>query len=94
MTVARTLRPAAKIQGDFLPETRHLQSLPDTVQRFYTLHQSLQDFHQPLHGLIRRLKEFLQRLPNHTETATMPAAPLVTFLTFGYQLSTFDHQLK
>jgi hypothetical protein len=32
----------------------------DITRRFSSLRQSLQDFHQPLHGLIRRLKEFLQ----------------------------------
>jgi Rad3-related DNA helicase len=39
--------------GDF-------SSLPGITRRFSSLRQSLQDFHQPLHGLIRRLKEFLQ----------------------------------
>jgi hypothetical protein len=88
MTVAWKLRPAAKIQGDFLPETRHLQSLPDTAQRFSKSRQTLQDFHQPLHGLIRRLKKFLQRLPDYAETATMPAARLVAFSHF--RLSTLN----
>lgn len=69
MMVARKLRPVAKIQGDFLPETRHFQSLPDSAQRFSTHHQSLPDFHQPLHGLIRRLKEFLQPLKNAKPTS-------------------------
>jgi hypothetical protein len=77
MTVARASRLAAKIQGDFLPEARHLQSLPDTAQRFFTLHQSLQDFHQPLHGLIRRLKEFLQadqRAGQWSDVVSIPVA--------------------
>jgi hypothetical protein len=39
----------------------------DITRRFSSLRQSLQDFHQPLHGLIRRLKEFL-RPPNLPET--------------------------
>jgi hypothetical protein len=30
----------------------------------------MQDFHQPLHGLIRRLKEFLQPLKDAKPTST------------------------
>jgi hypothetical protein len=53
----------ALVQGFLLPEINFLPSLPGIPQRFFSLHQSLQDFHQPLHGLIRGLKEFLQPLP-------------------------------
>jgi hypothetical protein len=45
-----------------LPQTGKLPPPPGVARRFFSLHQSLQDFHQPLHGLIRRLKDFLQLL--------------------------------
>jgi len=64
MTASKQLKADAKILGGFLPETSHLQSLPVIAQRFFKSRQTLQDFHQPLHGLIRRLKEFLQSLPD------------------------------
>jgi hypothetical protein len=52
--------------GFLLPPIGFLPPLPGIAQRFSSLHQSLQDFHQPLHGLIQRLKEFLQP-PNLSE---------------------------
>jgi hypothetical protein len=72
----RTAQPRnrAIVQGVLLPKINLFPSLPGVPQRFSSLQQSLQDFHQPLHGLIRRLKEFLQRLPNYTDTASMAAA--------------------
>jgi hypothetical protein len=48
------------MQEVFLPPIGFLPPLPGVAQRFSSLHQSLQDFHQPLHGHIQRLKEFLQ----------------------------------
>jgi hypothetical protein len=52
----------AIVQGVPLPKINLFPSLPTEAQRFSRFHQSLQDFHQPLHGLIRRLREFLQPL--------------------------------
>jgi len=60
MTNPRTFRASCKNWNYFLLEIRHLLSLPRTAQRCFKSRQTLQDFHQPLHGLIRRLKEFLQ----------------------------------
>jgi len=62
MTSPKTFRAGCKNWNNFLLEIRHLRSLPDFAQRFFKSRQTLQDFHQPLHGLIRRLKEFLQPL--------------------------------
>jgi hypothetical protein len=64
MTAIKSTSQPRKSAGRFLPLNCLIPSLPDTAQRFSKSHQSLQDFHQPLHGLIRRLKEFLQP-PKH-----------------------------
>ena len=62
MTDTKTFRASCKNRNICLLEIRHLRSLPDFAQRFFKTRQILQDFHQPLHGLIRRLKKFLQSL--------------------------------
>jgi hypothetical protein len=53
-------RNRAIVQEILLPPIRLLPPLPGIAQRFFTLHQSSQEFIQPLRGLIRRLMEFIQ----------------------------------
>jgi hypothetical protein len=75
-----------------LPQTGFLPSLPLVAQRFFRFHQSLQDFHQPLHGLIRRLKEFLQPLKEATRSLHGFIQPLRGFIQrfFGFHQSLRD----
>jgi hypothetical protein len=88
MNAGKKTGQTRKSAGRFLPLNSLIPLLPDIAQRFSKFRQTLQDFHQPLHGLIRRLKKFLQRLPDYAETATMPAARLVAFSHF--RLSTLN----
>jgi len=70
-------RNRAIVQGVLLPKINIFPSLPTEAQRFFSLHQSLQDFHQPLHGLIRRLKKFLlagQRVGQWGDVFSIPVA--------------------
>jgi len=71
MVTSRQLGLFEKIQVEFLPKTGHFRSLPGSAQRFSESRQTLQDFHQPLHGLIRGLMDF-QPLSDYTDTGPCP----------------------
>ena len=82
-------RNRAIVQGVLLPPINLLPSLPDTAQRFSSLHQSSAESHQPLRGLIRRLKEFIQSPKDASQSLRGFHQPLLGFIQrfFGFRQS-------
>jgi hypothetical protein len=82
-------RNRAIVQGVLLPLITLLPSLPELTQRFSSLHQLSPEFFQPLHGLIRRLKEFLQSSKDAKQSLRGFHQPLLGFIQrfFGFHQS-------
>ena len=76
-------------EGVLLPQINLLPSLPGITQRFFSLHQSPQEFIQRLCGFIRRLNEFIQSSKDANQPLRGFHQPLPGFIQrfFGFHQS-------